>query len=186
MDGICISGGMFDARRPGHPGPRLHPADDVRGGGPDGPVVVISHALWQRRFGGAADAIGRGLDSTASVHDRRRQPAGVLRPRGRPGADVVLPIGTEPLLAGCASRARQRSNCSSSCPAAPRQSVEQGLRASARFQPEIMAATCRPTGPLRNLPERAVYAGAGRNGRSLRQRYTSRWSRSSSSSGSCC
>src|SRR4029453_17360965 len=30
-------------------------------GGPDGPVAVISYAFWQRRFGGAADAIGRSL-----------------------------------------------------------------------------------------------------------------------------
>ena len=36
-------------------------ADDKRGGGPDGPVAVISHAYWQRRFGGAADVIGRSL-----------------------------------------------------------------------------------------------------------------------------
>ena len=28
-------------------------ADDVRGGGPDGPVAVISDGLWRRRFGGA-------------------------------------------------------------------------------------------------------------------------------------
>ena len=36
-------------------------ADDRPGGGPDGPVAVISHGFWQRRFGGAADAIGRSL-----------------------------------------------------------------------------------------------------------------------------
>ena len=27
--------------------------DDVRGGGKDGPVVVISHRLWRERFGGS-------------------------------------------------------------------------------------------------------------------------------------
>ena len=36
--------------------------DDRRGGGPDGPVAVISYGFWQRRFGGAADAVGRRLD----------------------------------------------------------------------------------------------------------------------------
>ena len=55
-------------------------ADDRRGGGQDGPVAVISYAFWQRRFGGAADAIGRRLRSSGRpVHDRRRHAAGLLR-----------------------------------------------------------------------------------------------------------
>ena len=37
------------------------PADDLTGGGPAGPAAVISHGLWQRRFGGASDVIGRSL-----------------------------------------------------------------------------------------------------------------------------
>ena len=35
--------------------------DDVRGGGPDGPVAVISYGMWQRRFGGDANVIGTSL-----------------------------------------------------------------------------------------------------------------------------
>jgi hypothetical protein len=42
-------------------GRTLTEADDARGGGPHGPVVVISDRLWQRRFGGTADVIGRTL-----------------------------------------------------------------------------------------------------------------------------
>jgi predicted permease len=43
-------------------------ADDTRGGGPDGPVAVISHAYWQRRFGGAADVIGRSVRINRVAH----------------------------------------------------------------------------------------------------------------------
>src|SRR4029079_10274273 len=39
-------------------GRTLTPADDVRGGGPDGPVAVISYGFWQRHFAGARSVIG--------------------------------------------------------------------------------------------------------------------------------
>src|SRR5262249_61840484 len=54
--------GMFDTLGvPPLLGRTFSDADDVRGGGPDGPVAVISHGFWQRRFGGAADVVGRRL-----------------------------------------------------------------------------------------------------------------------------
>ena len=37
------------------------PTDDVRGGGPDGPVAVISHQLWQRRFNALPSIVGSQL-----------------------------------------------------------------------------------------------------------------------------
>jgi predicted permease len=40
-------------------GRTLTSADDVRGGGPDGPAVVISHALWKRRFGLSPNVLGK-------------------------------------------------------------------------------------------------------------------------------
>src|SRR5262249_36218485 len=36
----------------------LAEADDVPGGGPDGPVIVISYRFWQSRFGGASGIAG--------------------------------------------------------------------------------------------------------------------------------
>src|SRR5581483_870065 len=60
VQGMWASGGMFDALgvRP-MLGRALTSQDDVRGGGPGGPVTMISYGLWQRRFGGAADVIGK-------------------------------------------------------------------------------------------------------------------------------
>jgi putative ABC transport system permease protein len=61
-EGLWVSGGFFDALGvPAMLGRTLTPADDRRDGGPDGPVAVVSYAFWQRRFGGAGDAIGRPL-----------------------------------------------------------------------------------------------------------------------------
>ena len=62
IDGIYASGRLFEVLGVGAVlGRVLGPADDVRGGGPEGAVAVISHGLWQRRFGGASDVIGRQL-----------------------------------------------------------------------------------------------------------------------------
>jgi putative ABC transport system permease protein len=61
------------------------------------PVALISHALWQRRFGGAQDAVG----ATLTLDDRAVQIVGVL-PAGFsfltfPAAtDVWLPLGADP------------------------------------------------------------------------------------------
>ncbi len=60
VNGAYVSGGLFhtlgvDATA----GRTVTPADDVRGGGPDGLVAVISSRFWQSRFGGARDVLGR-------------------------------------------------------------------------------------------------------------------------------
>jgi putative ABC transport system permease protein len=73
--------------------------DDARGGGANGPVAVIGYGFWQRRFGGAASAIG----STLTVE---RVPYAVIgvTPKGFYGTEVgrafeiAVPIGTEPLI----------------------------------------------------------------------------------------
>ena len=62
VDGVWASGRYFEVLGvPAILGRTWTAADDRRGGGPDGAVAVISYAFWQRRFGGAADVVGRSL-----------------------------------------------------------------------------------------------------------------------------
>lgn len=111
VDGIWASGGFFEVLGvPAMLGRVLTPDDDRRGGGPDGPVAVISHGFWQRRYGGAADVLGRSLTLN-------RVPftiVGVTPPdffgtEVGDRFDVVIPIGAEPLLRGKESALDQRS-----------------------------------------------------------------------------
>jgi putative ABC transport system permease protein len=62
VDGLYVSGDFFSTFGvPALHGRTFTARDDVRGGGPDGPVAVISHGMWQRRFGGDANVIGTSL-----------------------------------------------------------------------------------------------------------------------------
>jgi hypothetical protein len=74
-------------------------ADDVPGGGPDGPVAVISHGFWERRFGGTRDVIGKRINVDGVAFTI----VGVTGPRffgpevGR-SFDVAVPLNTEPII----------------------------------------------------------------------------------------
>src|SRR5262245_60752205 len=60
VDGMYVTGDYFSGLGvPALLGRTISTADDVRGGGASGPVAVISYAFWQRRYGGAADVIGK-------------------------------------------------------------------------------------------------------------------------------
>jgi putative ABC transport system permease protein len=100
VDGIWVSGSFFEALGvPALLGRTVSDADDRRGSGPDGPVTMISYRLWQTRFGGAADAVGR----TLVLDQVPFTIIGVTPPQffgaevGR-AFDVVVPLGDEPLL----------------------------------------------------------------------------------------
>jgi putative ABC transport system permease protein len=102
IDGIWASGSFFEALGvPALLGRTFSDRDDVRGGGPEGPVAVIGYGFWQRRFGGAPDIVGR----TLSLDGASFTIVGVTRPEftgpevGRM-FDAIVPLGTEPLVRG--------------------------------------------------------------------------------------
>ncbi|MBI2401938.1 MAG: ABC transporter permease [Gemmatimonadetes bacterium] len=111
VNGIWASGSYFGVLGvPAILGRTFTEADDARGGGPDGPVAVISYGFWQRRFGGRADVIGRSLSLNRTAYTI----VGVTPPEffgtdvGR-SFDVAVPIGSETVMRGPEHRLDQRS-----------------------------------------------------------------------------
>jgi putative ABC transport system permease protein len=102
VDGLVTSGGFFTTLGvPARIGRTFTSADDVPGGGPDGPVVVISDRLWRRRFGGAADVVGtRLLVERVPFTIIGVTPPGFFGVEVGRGFDVALPLGAEPLIRG--------------------------------------------------------------------------------------
>jgi predicted permease len=106
VDGIYASGDFFATLGvPALLGRPFTAADDVPGGGPDGPAAVISYGLWRRRFGGVPTVIG----SPLVVERIPFTIVGVTPPAffgaevGR-AFDVVLPLSAESLIRGKDSR----------------------------------------------------------------------------------
>jgi predicted permease len=112
VDGLYVSGQYFATLGvPPLVGRTITEQDDVRGGGKDGPVAVISYAFWQRRFGGAANAVGQSI----AVERVPFTIVGIMPPEffgseiGR-AFDVAIPLGTEPLIRGKESNLDRRSS----------------------------------------------------------------------------
>jgi len=148
VEGIYASGGYFDGLGVTPMRGRFFtPGDDRRGGGPDGPVAVISYALWQRRYGGAADVIGR----TQTIDRVPFTIVGVTPPEFfgtdvGSRSDVILPIGTEPLMRGPDSQLDRAGTSGLSIMARLKDgqtiaSAEQALRG---IQPQLRDATMPP------------------------------------------
>ncbi len=82
VEGLFVSGGFFSALDGrAERGRLLGPGDDVRGC--PSPGAVISHAFWQKEFGGAGDVIGRTLRL-----DNQTVPIVGVVSRGFTGAEV--------------------------------------------------------------------------------------------------
>jgi len=92
VSGLIATHSLFSTLRVEPVLGRVYTADEDL---PDQPaVVVISHALWHRRFGGAADVVGK----TLRVDGRSREIIGVMPERfDFPGdVDFWVPLGMDP------------------------------------------------------------------------------------------
>ena len=145
VDGVWASGRFFDVLgTPAILGRTFAPDDDRRGGGPEGPVAVISYDFWQRRFGGTADVIGKPL----MVERVTYTIVGVTPPEffgtevGRK-FDVAIPLGTEPLVRGKESALDRRSTwwLAIMLRLKPGQDIAAATTALRGLQPQIREAT---------------------------------------------
>ena len=148
VSGAFVSGGLFrtlgvDASA----GRTVTPADDVRGGGSEGPVAVISSRLWHSRFGGGRDVLGRQF----VINRVQFTIVGVLPPRflgpevGE-AMDVYLPLASEAAIRGRESGLDSRDNWWVRVVARlkPDQTIDQAEAALNAVLPAIREATIPP------------------------------------------
>jgi putative ABC transport system permease protein len=153
--------------------------DDRRGGGPDGPVAVISYGFWQREFGGDPSAVGRSI----ALDGHPFTVIGVT-PRDFFGVqvgrdfDVAVPLGTEPIIRGAESSLDRRSNWWLYVIArlAPGQTFEQAQSRLRAFQPQLREATMpqdwRPQDQATYIQEPLILVPAATGISALRTRYS--------------
>ncbi|MGB2715214.1 MAG: ABC transporter permease [Vicinamibacterales bacterium] len=179
VDGIWASGDFFHVLATSAMlGRTFGRDDDRRGGGPDGPVAVISYNFWQRRFGGAADVIGQPL----MVERVTYTIIGVTPPEffgtevGRK-FEVAIPIGTEPLVRGKETSLDRRSNwwLSIVIRLKPGQTMDTATAALRGMQPQIREATMPQDWPEQYkktyLNEGFILIPAATGSSGLRRRY---------------
>ncbi len=154
VNGVMASGEYFDVLGVrAVVGRTFGPADDVRGGGPDGPVAVISGNFWQRHFGGSLDAIGKPI-----MLDRIQFTVIGVTPAEFTGVDqgnafdVAVPLGSEPLIRGAKESALDQRSwwwLRIIVRLKPGDSFDHAMVALRTAQPQIREATL----PLNSRPE---------------------------------
>ncbi|PYR59712.1 MAG: hypothetical protein DMF85_07080 [Acidobacteria bacterium] len=157
VNGLYASGRFFDVLgAPAILGRLLTDADDRRGGGPDGPVAVISYDYWQRRYGGAADAVGKPL-----LLDRITftivgvAPPGFFGPEVGQQIDVTVPLACEGIVRGRDSMLDERSAWWLTVIVRRRQdeTLQAATAALRGVQPQIREATIPPRMRAEDVPK---------------------------------
>ena len=112
VQGGYVSGSLFPTLGiTARIGRLLTPADDVRGGGPDGYGVVVSHRFWQQRLGGREDVVGRPLTiDKISFTIVGVAPERFSGPEVGQRMDVFLPLASEGTIRGAESTLDNRSS----------------------------------------------------------------------------
>ncbi len=157
IEGVFASGRYFDVLGvPAALGRVFTAADDTRGGGPNGAVAVISHGFWQRRFGGAADVLGRQLTlDNVPFTIVGVAPAWFTGVDVGQSFDVAVPLATEALIHGVGSQLDQRSNwwLGVMVRLKPGDRVEDATARLRHVQPQVRDATMPSDWPAQFLAE---------------------------------
>jgi predicted permease len=157
VNGMMASGGAFSVLGvPAILGRTFSPAEDVPGGGKDGPVAVVTYAFWQRQFGGAASVVGQhiSLDRVDFTVIGVTPPEFTGLDQGTK-LDVAVPLGVEPLIRGNGESAmKQRSWWWLRVIARlrPGQTMDQAVVAFRGIQPQMRTATVPPTMRPQDIP----------------------------------
>ena len=145
VEGLWVSGSFFSVLGvPAILGRTITLDDDRRGGGPDGPVAVISHRFWQQRFNGSPSALGQTVTLNRVPYTIIGvTPPSFFGPQVGETFDVIVPIGTEPLVRGAGSGLDKRSMWWLEVIARlrPGQTAEQATTALRNVQSRIREAT---------------------------------------------
>ncbi|MCC7009861.1 MAG: ABC transporter permease [Acidobacteria bacterium] len=147
VDGAYVSGRTFavlgiHAVR----GRSLGEGDDQRRGA-HSTVAVISHRLWQQRYGGAGDVIGRTITlQRVPFTIVGVMPAGFFGPEVGRAWNIVIPFGAEPLITGNESSLDRRSTwwLDIMVRTKPGQTVDTANALLRGVQPQIRESTAPP------------------------------------------
>jgi predicted permease len=153
--------------------------DDKRGGGADGPVVILSYGFWQREYGGAPDAIGKSITLDGHpftiVGVTPREFFGVVV-----GStfDVLTPLANEAIIRGKESSLDRRSSWWLTVLGrlSPGQTADAAQAQMRAFQPSLREATMpqdwRPQDQAEYIIDPIVTMPAATGISGLRDRYS--------------
>ena len=177
--GLFVSGRFFDTLGvTPHIGRLFTTDDDRRGGGPGGPVAVLSYGFWQREYGGRAAVLGQSIAldghpfTIIGVSQR-----GFLGVQIGRAFDVAAPLGTEPIIRGVETQLDGRSSWWLTIVGrlAPGQTAEQAESRLRAFQPQWREATLpdwRPSDLVEYLAEPVELLPGATGISTLRTRYS--------------